>query len=113
MRLQQIEIGQTKTKDMAIFASRCRSGSNLDGRPAGGDLEAYYRLTNARRQIESYVYDVVRSTVPKINLDDIFTTKEEISHAISSSLKEGSALHPCSRASLSLARRLSPPLSLA
>ena len=31
---------------------------------------SYYRLTNPKQQVESYVYDVIRSTVPKINLDD-------------------------------------------
>ena len=37
-----------------------------------------YRLTDSRSQITSYVFDVVRATVPKIRLDDVFTTKEEI-----------------------------------
>jgi len=50
--------------------------------------DAYYRLTNPRAQIESYVYDVVRSTVPKIYLDDVFTTKEEIAHEIQAALKD-------------------------
>ena len=38
-------------------------------------------------QIESYVFDVVRSSVPKIELDDVFTTKEEISLSIKSELE--------------------------
>jgi len=50
-------------------------------------FKAYYRLTNPRSQIESYVYDVVRSTVPKIDLDDVFTTKEEIAAEVASNLK--------------------------
>merc|ERR1719421_766168 len=48
---------------------------------------AYYRLTNPRKQIEAYVYDVIRSTVPKIELDDVFTTKEEIANEIGQALK--------------------------
>jgi regulator of protease activity HflC (stomatin/prohibitin superfamily) len=36
---------------------------------------AYYRLTDPRNQIQSYVYDVVRSTVPKMELDDSFASK--------------------------------------
>ena len=48
--------------------------------------DAYYRLSNPRKQIEAYVYDVVRSTVPKIELDDVFTTKEEIAHSIQEQL---------------------------
>merc|ERR1719482_2590362 len=41
--------------------------------------------------MESYVYDVVRSTVPKIELDDVFTTKEQIADSISDSLKDSMA----------------------
>ena len=32
--------------------------------------DAHYRLSEPKTQIESYVYDVIRSTVPKIDLDD-------------------------------------------
>ena len=46
---------------------------------------------SSRAQIESYVYDVVRSTVPKIELDDVFLTKEEIASSISEALKESMA----------------------
>lgn len=66
--------------------------------------KAYYRLTNPRSQIEAYVYDVVRSTVPKIDLDDVFVTKEEISAEISTALKQVigySALQPLSPPSAS------------
>lgn len=35
--------------------------------------DAFYKLTDSRSQITSYVFDVVRSTVPKMNLDDVFT----------------------------------------
>ena len=41
-------------------------------------LSCSYRLTDSRSQITSYVFDVVRATVPKIALDAVFTTKEEI-----------------------------------
>lgn len=34
------------------------------------------------------MYDVVRSSVPKIELDDVFTTKEEISHSIKNELEQ-------------------------
>ncbi|KOO21638.1 hypersensitive-induced response protein [Chrysochromulina tobinii] len=49
---------------------------------------SYYRLTNPKQQVESYVYDVIRSTVPKINLDDVFTTKEEVAADILENLRE-------------------------
>lgn len=37
--------------------------------------DAFYRLTDYRTQIQSYVFDVVRATVPKINLDDVFVVR--------------------------------------
>ena len=40
--------------------------------------DAFYKLTDSRSQITSYVFDVVRATVPNINLDNVFTTKDEI-----------------------------------
>eukprot|EP00951_Prasinocladus_malaysianus_P035082 scaffold358810_cov43-Prasinocladus_malaysianus.AAC.1 len=33
-------------------------------------IDAFYKLTDSKSQITSYVFDVVRSTVPKIELDD-------------------------------------------
>jgi hypothetical protein len=34
--------------------------------------DAYYKLTDSHSQIKAYVFDVVRGTVPKILLDDVF-----------------------------------------
>ena len=39
--------------------------------------DAFYKLTDSRSQITSYVFDVVRSTVPKIILDDVFTVRAQ------------------------------------
>jgi len=88
MRLQQIEVGcETKTKDNVFTHMKV----SIQFQIVNNDdsiFKAFYRLTNPRAQIEAYVYDVMRSTVPKIDLDDVFTTKEEIAAEISSSLKE-------------------------
>jgi len=51
-------------------------------------FESFYKLSNPTSQIEAYVYDVVRSSVPKIKLDDVFTTKDEISANIKRELTE-------------------------
>lgn len=40
--------------------------------------DAYYKLTDSKAQINAYVYDVVRSSVPKINLDDVFMVGGQI-----------------------------------
>ena len=49
-------------------------------------IDAFYKLTDSRAQITSYVFDEVRASVPKINLDDVFTSKEEIAGAIKEQL---------------------------
>ena len=53
--------------------------------------ESFYKLSNPTAQIEAYVYDVVRSSVPKIKLDDVFTTKDEISASIKRELSDSMA----------------------
>ena len=48
--------------------------------------DAFYKLTNTHTQISSYIFDVVRASVPKMNLDDVFEAKEEIAHTIKEEL---------------------------
>ena len=43
---------------------------------------AHYKLDDARRQITSYVFDVVRAQVPNIKLDDVFAKKDDIAEAV-------------------------------
>jgi len=88
MRLQQIEIAcETKTKDNVFVnikvAVQYQINNDEDSIKA-----AKYRLSNAKQQIESYVFDVVRSSVPKIELDDVFETKQEISDSIKLQLQD-------------------------
>ena len=49
--------------------------------------DAYYRLTDPRGQIQSYIFDVVRSQVPRLELDDAFASKADIATEVSSQLK--------------------------
>lgn len=44
--------------------------------------DAFYRLEDANRQITSYVFDVVRAQVPKIDLDDVFAKKDDIAEVV-------------------------------
>jgi regulator of protease activity HflC (stomatin/prohibitin superfamily) len=50
--------------------------------------DAFYKLDDARRQITSYVFDVVRAQVPKIKLDDVFEKKDEIADIVGSELEQ-------------------------
>merc|ERR1719215_1176469 len=86
MRLQQMEAScETKTKDNVFVLIRVAVQYQVND-DEESIKNAHYRLTNPKQQIESYVFDVVRSSVPKIDLDDVFTTKEEIAQNIKSEL---------------------------
>jgi len=50
--------------------------------------DAFYKLENARQQITSYVFDVVRAQVPKIKLDDVFEKKDDIADIVKSELAQ-------------------------
>jgi len=50
--------------------------------------EAYYELANPIQQIESYVFDEVRSTVPNMKLDEVFRNKDKIADAVKDNLRE-------------------------
>nr|XP_007157388.1 hypothetical protein PHAVU_002G066100g [Phaseolus vulgaris]ESW29382.1 hypothetical protein PHAVU_002G066100g [Phaseolus vulgaris] len=44
-------------------------------------VDAYYKLSNTRAQKQSYVFDVIRASVPKMELDATFEQKNEIAKA--------------------------------
>ena len=50
--------------------------------------DAYYRLTDPRNQIQSYVFDVVRSEIPKLILDDVFSNKDALAGSIKHALED-------------------------
>jgi regulator of protease activity HflC (stomatin/prohibitin superfamily) len=55
--------------------------------------EAFYKLADPVQQIESYVFDAVRSKVPEMNLDDVFQNKGEIADAVEKELREDMAAY--------------------
>ena len=50
--------------------------------------DAFYKLDDATRQITSFVFDVVRARVPKIELDDVFVKKDEIADIVKRELAQ-------------------------
>lgn len=44
--------------------------------------DAFYKLSNGKEQITSFVFDVVRAKVPKMKLDEVFEKKDEIADAV-------------------------------
>lgn len=47
---------------------------------------AYYKLTDARSQIRSYVFDVVRSSIPRLELDEAFASKDDVANNVKNQL---------------------------
>jgi regulator of protease activity HflC (stomatin/prohibitin superfamily) len=52
----------------------------------GNEADSYYKLQDHVAQIESYVLDVVRAKVPKMNLDEVFDKKDDVGSAVKSEL---------------------------
>jgi regulator of protease activity HflC (stomatin/prohibitin superfamily) len=52
----------------------------------GSEADANYKLNNHEEQIQSYVLDVVRAKVPRMNLDEVFEKKDDIGAAVKSEL---------------------------
>ncbi|GFR52051.1 hypothetical protein Agub_g14571 [Astrephomene gubernaculifera] len=84
LRVQQLDVRcETKTKDN-VFVTLVISVQYQVRRDALYD--AYYKLTDSKQQISSYVFDEVRAAVPKLILDDAYEMKEEIAKSIKDAL---------------------------
>merc|ERR1712060_439667 len=55
--------------------------------------DAMYKLANVHAQIDSYVSDVVRSSVPHMTLDESFERKDDISEAVHEKLQVEMAMY--------------------
>lgn len=80
LKIQHLEVDcDTKTKDnvfvKAVIAVQYRVVEDKIN-------SAFYKLTDPRAQIKSYVYDVIRSTIPTLDLDDAFASKEHVAHSV-------------------------------
>jgi len=54
---------------------------------AGHEYDAFYCLDDREGQIRSWIYDVVRSAVPRLDLDQVFEQKEEIAVEVKKALE--------------------------
>lgn len=85
LRVHQLDVRcETKTKDnvfVTVVASvqyRALSENASD---------AFYKLTNAKAQIQAYVFDVIRASVPRLDLDTAFEQKHDIARAVVTQLE--------------------------
>ncbi|KAG4921178.1 hypothetical protein AAZX31_18G117100 [Glycine max] len=86
LRVQQLDVRcETKTKDN-VFVTVVAS---IQYRAmAERAVDAFYRLSNTREQIQAYVFDVIRACVPKMDLDSSFEQKKEIARAVEEELEK-------------------------
>jgi regulator of protease activity HflC (stomatin/prohibitin superfamily) len=86
LRVQQLNVNvETKTRDNVF----CRIDVSVQFQVIEDRVrDAFYKLTDPRVQCRSYVNDAIRSTVPRLNLDDVFTTKDEIARSVRQTLED-------------------------
>ena len=76
LRLLQSEIVvETKTKDNVFVMMNVATQYRVNEQNVP---DAYYKLMRPEAQIKSYIEDALRSSVPKLTLDELFEKKDEI-----------------------------------
>ncbi|KAH6790838.1 SPFH/Band 7/PHB domain-containing membrane-associated protein family [Perilla frutescens var. frutescens] len=86
LRVQQLDVKcETKTKDN-VFVTVVAS---IQYRAvAENAADAFYKLSNTKAQIQSYVFDVIRASVPRLELDSVFEQKNDIAKAVEQELEK-------------------------
>ncbi|KAK4779110.1 hypothetical protein SAY86_006638, partial [Trapa natans] len=86
LRVQQLDVKcETKTKDN-VFVNVVASVQYRALAEKASD--AFYKLSNTKGQIQAYVFDVIRASVPKLDLDDAFEQKNDIAKAVEVELEK-------------------------
>ena len=76
LRLLQSEIVvETKTKDNVFVMMNVATQYRVNEQNV---TDAYYKLMRPEAQIKSYIEDALRSSVPRLTLDELFEKKDEI-----------------------------------
>ena len=86
LRLLQSEIiVETKTKDNVFVTLNVATQYRVNEQNV---TDAYYKLMRPEAQIKSYIEDALRSSVPKLTLDELFEKKDEIALEVQHQLAE-------------------------
>ena len=88
LRVRELPVEvETKTKD-DVYVRIVVSVQFFVIASEDGIKASFYELNNPEQQIQSYVFDSIRSEVPLMELDDVFAQKEKIAIAIKNELSE-------------------------
>ena len=86
LRVRELPVEvETKTKD-DVFVKIVVSVQFFVIDTIEGVKDSFYELNNPEQQIQSYVFDSIRSEVPMMELDDVFAEKEKIALAVKTEL---------------------------
>ncbi|MEO9257285.1 MAG: SPFH domain-containing protein [Crocinitomicaceae bacterium] len=86
LRIQQLDVGvETKTLDNVFVNLKVSLQYQIS---SDNVKEAHYSLENAANQIAAYIFDDVRAEVPKLDLDDVFSKKDDIANAVRTNIAE-------------------------
>lgn len=84
LRIQQLEVNiESKTKDNVFVTVPVAVQYVI---PEANVADAYYRLSDPTAQIRSYVFDVVRSALSGLDLDQAFESKDDIALSVEKTL---------------------------
>lgn len=86
LKIQQMNVHiETKTKDNVFVKLQVSVHVQV---MKSRVKEAHYELDDPYAQISSYIFDVVRAEVPKLELDDVFVRKDDIAIAVKHELSD-------------------------
>lgn len=86
LRIQQLDVDvETKTLDNVFVNTKVSVQYYIIPERI---RESYYALEDPAHQIRSYVFDVVRSEIPRLNLDEVFANKDALAVSIKDSLSD-------------------------
>lgn len=84
LKIQQLDVDvETKTHDNVFVNTKVSIQYQVLKDQVA---DSFYNLENPVAQIESYVFDTVRSEIPLLILDDVFSNKDAVAKSIQQSL---------------------------
>lgn len=84
LKIQQLDVDvETKTHDNVFINTKVSIQYRVIEEQVA---DSFYKLENPQAQIESYVFDTVRSEIPLLILDDVFSNKDAVAKSIQESL---------------------------
>lgn len=91
LRLLQSEIiVETKTQDNVFVTMNVATQYRVN---ENNVIDAYYKLMRPEAQIKSYIEDALRSSVPKLTLDELFEKKDEIALEVQKQVAEEMSIY--------------------